>query len=484
MRLYPTRGGDQILTFSEAVLSPSAPFGGLYAPIEIPKLGDLETLKELNYINLSKKILQLFGADLDVETINEALSAYDRFDNPSDPIPLARISDRIFVAELWHGPTRAFKDIALQPFGAILSNLAIKRNERYLILAATSGDTGPATLETFANRANTEVVCVFPEGGTSQTQKLQMITQTAANLKVIAIDGNFDDAQTALKNLLASKNFNDKIAAKGRKLSAANSVNFGRILFQIVYHVRAYLELLRRGVVRAGETIDVIVPSGNFGNALGAYYARKALLPIAKIIIASNDNNILSDLIVSGRYDLTRRKLIATCSPAMDILKSSNVERVLFDLFGAQRTRSLMEDLANNGAFELSAKELDLLQTIFEAAWSNESEVFDAISWRAKNGYIVDPHTAVCFKAARLGASRIKVVCSTAEWTKFAPSLVKAIDGVLVDDISALEAISARFNAPVSGAIASLFAKQPIAPAPIAPDKIEDEIAAWLNDRP
>ncbi|MDR2033332.1 MAG: threonine synthase [Helicobacteraceae bacterium] len=487
MRLYPTRGaaqsGRQSVSFSEAVLNPAADFGGLYAPKTTPKLGDLSALKELSYRNLSKTILKLFEVDLDEKTIDEALSTYDRFDDPSNPAPLVCVSERLFVMELWRGPTRAFKDMALQPFGAILSSLAAKRGEKYLILAATSGDTGPATLETFANRADTEVVCIYPDGGTSETQKLQMISQEATNLKVIAIKGDFDDAQSALKTLLSSESFNEKIKASARKLSAANSVNFGRILFQIIYHIRGYLELLKRGEIKEGEAIDIIVPSGNFGNALGAYYARKMGVNIAKIIIASNDNNILTDLIATGRYDLTKRKLIATSSPAMDILKSSNVERILFDLFGEQRTRSLMEDLAQKGAFRLEAAELDLLQNVFEAAWSNEKEVFSAIAQNAQSGYMIDPHTATCLKAARLGESRVKVICSTAEWTKFAPTILNAIERKIYGDKEALLELSKRFDIAIYPSILNLFAKKPIAPKPIAPNEIEGEIISWLAKR-
>ncbi|MDR1451390.1 MAG: threonine synthase [Helicobacteraceae bacterium] len=484
MRLYPTRGGGGSIAFSEAILSPLAAFGGLYAPKELPDLGDLNALKALSYVQLSRYILKLFETDLDDKAIDEALKTYDRFDDPKEPTPLVRVGDQLFIQELWRGPTRAFKDMALQPFGAILSNFALKRGEKYAILTATSGDTGPATLEAFADRADTEVVCLYPDGGASEAQILQMIAQTAANLKVIAIKGNFDDAQDALKKLLSSKSFNESTKANGRKLSAANSVNFGRILFQIIYHIRGYLQLLQRGEITNGETIDVIVPSGNFGNALGAYYARKIGLPIAKIVVVSNDNNVLTDLIVAGKYDLTQRKLIATISPAMDILKSSNAERILFDLFGEARTKTFMENLAQNGAFELSPSELRLLQTIFEAAWSNESETFAAMRQSARDGYIVDPHTATCFKALKLGVSRVKVICSTAEWTKFAPILLKAISGEQKGDKEALEIISKRFNLAVSPAIANLFAKKTIAPAPIAPNQIEADVLEWLSKRP
>jgi threonine synthase len=481
MRFYPTRGGDQSLEFCDAMLSPAAPFNGLYAPKSLPCINDFEALKSLSYAELAHVIIKSFDVDLDDEILSEALKTYEHFDDPSEPVALRKISETLFVCELWHGPTRAFKDMALQPFGVILSRLAQKKGEKYLILAATSGDTGPATLATFANRANVEAVCLYPHGGTSGVQELQMTSFAASNLNSIAIEGSFDDAQSALKQLLASETFHAALQERRRSLSAANSVNIARVLFQIVYHIYSWLCLRKRNEIKSGEPIDIIVPSGNFGNALGAYYARKMGLPIAKIIITSNENNILTDLIITGKYDLNNRPLIKTSSPAMDILKSSNIERLLFDLFGSHRTRGQMENLAQSGAFELSASELNSLQDIFDAAWSTEKEVALAMKHKAQSGYIVDPHTATCFKALKHGKSRAQVICSTAEWTKFAPSLLYAITGERKKDSEALEAISTAFNLPISSAISELFKKNIHKNPPISPHKIEEEIIRFLE---
>jgi threonine synthase len=292
-----TRGNDtkkpKKVTFSEAILNPGASFGGLYVPEDFPEIDYqfLQEYKNKNYKELAFKILSLFEIDIEEEVIKKALERYDLFDNPDEPTPLKQIEDNLFVCELWHGPTRAFKDMALQPFGAILSHLAKKEQMTYLILAATSGDTGPAALSTFENKDFIKVVCMYPNGGTSDVQRLQMVTMSENNLKVIGINGNFDDAQNALKELLASDEFRETLNKNKIKLSAANSVNFGRIIFQIVYHFYSYLKLLKEENISIGEEINLIVPSGNFGNALGAYYAKKMGLPVKKIIIASNGYN-------------------------------------------------------------------------------------------------------------------------------------------------------------------------------------------------
>ncbi|NWF67377.1 MAG: threonine synthase, partial [Campylobacterales bacterium] len=330
-----TRGNDGMMpkevSFSEAILSPSASFGGLYVPKELPKI-DSEFFNrhmESSYKELALDLLRLFKIDIEETILMEALKLYDKFDESSNPVPVSKVGEDLFVTELYHGPTRAFKDMALQPFGYILSHLAKQRNEEYLILAATSGDTGPATLESFKNKPNIKVACLYPDGGTSDVQRLQMVTEDGKNLKVIGIHGDFDDAQNALKNLLKSSEFKDELKKEGIKLSAANSVNFGRIIFQTIYHFHGYINLLKNDEISHDEKIYVIIPSGNFGNALGAYYAKNMGLPIEKILIASNENNILTDLITKGEYNLNTKKLLKTTSPAMDILKSSNVERVL-----------------------------------------------------------------------------------------------------------------------------------------------------------
>jgi threonine synthase len=380
MNFIQTRGNDdskaKYVTFSEAILSPIASFGGLYVPQELPKLGEEFLKKHINstYKELALDMLLSFEIDIEDSVIAEALSLYDRFDDPLNPVPVVKIKDNLYVSELYHGPTRAFKDMALQPFGKILSSVAQKRGENYLILAATSGDTGPAALETFKNQKNIQVVCMYPANGTSDVQRLQMVTEDAENLKVIGIKGNFDDAQSALKNLLASPSFNKTLDDKNISLSAAKSVNFGRIIFQIVYHIHNYLELVRQDVISIGERVYLNVPSGNFGNVLGGFYAQEMGLPVEKLVISSNENNILTRLIQTGIYDIRDTDLKLTTSPAMDILKSSNVERILYSLYGATRTRELMNDLDTKKIYTFTKDELLKLKEVLKADFCRYEE--------------------------------------------------------------------------------------------------------------
>jgi threonine synthase len=311
-----------------------------------------------------------------------------------------------------------------------------------------------------------------------------MVTESAPNLKVIGIRGNFDDAQSALKSLLSSPDFNRRLEQLKISLSAANSVNFGRILFQLLYHFHSYLELLRQGEIEAGEGIVLHIPSGNFGNALGAYYARRLGLPIDRIVIVSNANNVLTEWLQTGCYDLSKRELISTTSPAMDILKSSNVERVLFDLFGAARTRELMQQLDENGRYRLAADEHARLREIFAADYCSDAESLDFIRQSFARGYLVDPHTATCFKTCRAPefADRVNVIYSTAEWTKFAPVIDQAINGgPPKDDFEALASIAASAGIEVPGAIAGLFEKPVAHPGVVDKRQIEAEILAFLE---
>jgi threonine synthase len=373
--------------------------------------------------------------------------------------------------------------MALQPFGVILAALAQKRDEDYLILTATSGDTGPAALETFKDRDRVKVACLYPDGGTSDVQRLQMVTESAANLKVIGIHGDFDDAQNALKRLLGSDSFKAKLREKGISLSAANSVNFGRIIFQTIYHVHSYLELVRQGVIEVGDKVYLDVPSGNFGNALGGYYAMKMGLPVEKILIASNSNNVLSELINEGRYDLRDRKVIATTSPAMDILKSSNVERILWDLFGTERTRELMAALDDDGHYQLSAAETASLQQIFAADFCDDDEGRQIIKDAFEDGYLMDPHTATCFKTQKTRATLPipTIIYSTAEWTKFAPTIANALtDERDSRDIDALISIAAIADTQIPAPIERLFDK-PIAQKMVVDKRdIETAVLAFL----
>ena len=489
MNFIETRGNDtkhpQEVTFSQAILSPIASFGGLYVPKELPDLGEAFLQKHLNsdYKTLATDMLSRFEIDIDADVIAEALNLYDKFDDAKNPVPVVKVKEDLYVSELYHGPTRAFKDMALQPFGIVLSSIAQKRNEKYLILAATSGDTGPAALETFKNRANVQVACLYPDGGTSDVQRLQMVTEDAENLKVIGINGVFDDAQNALKRLLASESFKSALQDKNVSLSAANSVNFGRIIFQIIYHIHSYLELVRQGAISIGEPVYLNVPSGNFGNALGGYYAMKMGLPVEKIIIASNENNVLTRLISFGKYDLRDDNVVTTTSPAMDILKSSNIERVLYDMFGAARTKELMDSLETQNHYELSVEELETLQSVFSADFCNGDEGKAYIKGAFENGYLMDPHTATCFKAYETCVEKPykTIAYSTAEWTKFSPTIANALTGELdAHDIEALKSISNKAKLEIPPMINGLFSKKIVHTNIINKEQIEEEILSFI----
>ena len=489
MNFIETRGNDghhpEKVSFSEAILTPISSFGGLYSPESLPELDAsfLSAQLSSNYKTLARNILAAFNIDIDTAIIDQALDLYDNFDDPSNPVPVVRVLDDLYVSELYHGPTRAFKDMALQPFGIVLSSIAQNRNENYLILAATSGDTGPAALETFKNKANVQVACMYPVGGTSDVQRLQMVTEDANNLKVIGVKGDFDDTQNALKRLLASDSFKKTLKQKNIHLSAANSVNFGRIIFQTIYHVHSYLELVRQNAINMGEKVYLDVPSGNFGNALGGYYAMKMGLPVEKILIASNKNNILTQLINTGIYDLRTQEVVATTSPAMDILISSNIERILFDLFGAERTKKLMHLLHTEKCYELTAKEHEQIQSIFAADYCEDHEGKVYIRDTFANGYLMDPHTATCFKTYQTCRDKpLKtIVYSTAEWTKFSPVIANALTNEFdTHDIDALESIAEKAGIEIPAMISELFEKEIVQKSVIEKEDIESEILAFL----
>ena len=491
MKFIETRGNDSQphhppkVEFSAAILGPIASYGGIYVPEHLPDLGleFLENHLSSSYKQLAKSVLQAFELDIDEAIIDEALSLYDAFDDADNPVPLAKIKDDLFVSELYRGPTRAFKDMALQPFGVLLSALAKQRDEDYLILAATSGDTGPAALETFKNKERVRVACMYPEGGTSDVQRLQMITEDADNLKVIGIEGVFDDAQIALKYLLGSQPFKETLKAKKIHLSAANSVNFGRIIFQIIYHIHAYLELVRQDEISLGTPIYLAVPSGNFGNALGGYYALKMGLPVEKILISTNENNVLAQLVNEGRYDFRETEVVPTLSPAMDILKASNVERVLFDLYGKERTREMMQQLDEKRFYELTASEHLQLKAIFVADECNDEDTVRYVKDCFEMGYLMDPHTATCIKVYDNCRSKpLKtVVTSTAEWTKFSMTTAKAIGADAGQgDLEALKNISLKAGIAIPDQIEALFTKPIMHKTLINKADIEKTILSFL----
>ena len=492
MNFIETRGNDGIksieVPFSEAILNPSASFGGLYVPKELPVLEDNFLQNHLNssYKELAYDILKAFEIDIEESEIQKALNLYDNFDDASNPCPVVKVKDDLFVHEQYHGPTRAFKDMALQPFGSILSSIAKKRDEKYLILAATSGDTGPAALNTFKNKENIQVACLYPDGGTSDVQRLQMVCEDGSNLKVLGIHGNFDDAQSALKQLLASESFKEELKKDNIKLSAANSVNFGRIIFQIIYHFWSYIQLLKQEEITYGDKIYLVVPSGNFGNVLGGFYALQMGVPIEKLLVASNENNILTQWINTGVYDIRGKELKLTKSPAMDILKSSNIERVIYSLYGAKRTKEMMQDLNDKNIFQMSEKETKKLQNYFSAINSDDTYGAKVVKEFLDANYLMDPHTATCIKAyENLKEKNLKtVIYSTAEWTKFSPTVLNALNenNTKYTDKEALEEISSKYNAVLPQSIKELFNSKINHSSIINKENIESEIVKFIRE--
>lgn len=516
MKLVSTRDFSQKADLSYALLNPSASGGGLFSPERLPLLSEdfLKQCEELSYKQIALKIIESFDFDVSSEVFESALKRYDKFENPACPVQIKKLSENAYILELYHGPTLAFKDMALQPFGALLKSIAKSRNEKFLIMCATSGDTGPATLEAFADDENIKAVCLYPQGGTSEIQRQQMVKQSAANLKILGVRGNFDDTQRALKSLLADEDFKNELARANLNLSAANSVNFGRILFQIIYYLYASIYFSKHGVLSfeqnlkqsdqcqacsqnldaaAGansaqsvkqsakfNTFDVIVPSGNFGNALGAYFAKKMGAKIGKIKIASNANNILTELFTRGIYDLRKRELIRTISPAMDILVSSNVERLLSDMFGDARTSELMQSLARDKFYKLSASELAKLREVFEADFCDDAQCAKFIKQESSRGVLIDPHTATCFKL--LDESRLNLVVSTAKWIKFTPSMIGAIKGRACEDERAdMIALSKEFHSDIPPQISRLFSAPQVHSSVVEQSEIKNAIMEWIK---
>ncbi|MCE3037273.1 threonine synthase [Helicobacter sp. faydin-H20] len=478
-----TRDSSQNCDFKNAVLSPNANFGGLWTLKKIPQI-DFSTYQNLDYKNLCEKIFQALDLNLNSKILDSVLNAYESFDDKTNPAPLNFIQKNLAIQELYHGKTRAFKDMALAPFGKLFSLLAKEKKEKYLILTATSGDTGPATLESFKNLENIEVVCLYPKGGTSDVQALQMTTQDAPNLHVFGIEGNFDDAQGILKSLIQDLDFKNALQEKNFLLSAANSVNFGRIAFQIIYHIWGYLCYIKTSKVPFGTPIKTIIPSGNFGNALGAFFAKKMGLPLEKIIIASNPNNILSDFINTGIYDISHRNLKRTYSPAMDILKSSNIERILFALFGDQETKKFMHSLETKQSYSLNQTQLKTLQEYFEATYCEDEKCLEIIKNFYDKNLLIDPHTANAIFAHQQLNPQESIICSTAEWSKFAPIVIKAVTKKQSSDKEAIEKILKDQNLNLSPHIEQLFAKPIYHQEVLKISEVKDKILQCLNSTP
>ena len=402
MYFISTRGGEKV-TAAQAVVQGLAKDGGLYVPETFPSVSkeEMEAMLEMTYPQRAALILgKYFAEELGEEFLKEACEkAYSSFTG-GDPIPLVKIDKDMYILELFHGPTCAFKDVALQLLPHLLKkSLEVEGcKDEILILAATSGDTGKAALEGFKDVKGMKVAVFYPDEGVAKMQRLQMCIQDGKNVLVSAIKGNFDDCQRAVKKMFASEEFNAELAKKGVRLSSANSINFGRLAPQIAYYFSAYLDLLSSNQIEDGEKVDFVVPTGNFGDILAGWYAKKMGLPVGKLVCASNRNKVLADFFERGVYDVTKRNLVRTMSPSMDILVSSNLERLLFEISGrnAKVTADRMKNLAEKKEYSITQAEKAILDEEFAAGFASEDdtvesmyEIFD------EYGYAMDTHTGV-----------------------------------------------------------------------------------------
>ena len=432
-----TRNSEKTVTASQAILKGLAEDGGLFVPVSIPKLPvSLGELKNMNYQETAYAVMKEFLTDFTEEELRNCITkAYDSKFDTEDIAPLAKAHDAYFL-ELYHGATIAFKDMALSILPHLLTTSAKKnqvKNE-IVILTATSGDTGKAALAGFANVEGTKIIVFYPKNGVSKVQELQMVTQKGDNTSVIAIHGNFDNAQSGVKAMFENKKLAKELDQAGYQFSSANSINIGRLVPQIVYYVYAYGKLLQNGEIEEGEEINVVVPTGNFGNILAAYYAKNMGLPIAKLICASNENKVLYDFFQTGTYD-KNREFILTTSPSMDILISSNLERLIYQIAGgdAKKDQELMNDLKSKGVYAIT-EEMKKNLADFEAGYATEEQVKQTIhDLYTDTGYVIDTHTAVAASVyneyrKNTGDTAKTVIASTASPYKFARSVMTAID--------------------------------------------------------
>jgi threonine synthase len=433
---YSTRNGKDPVGFAEAVVRGIAPEGGLFVPSEFPSLDITDPfLRELSYQELAERILSLFITDFTKDELASCVKgAYDeKFRHPG--IAPLRSCGKAHFIELHHGRTLAFKDMALSILPLFLTTAAGKLgiDDTIVILTATSGDTGKAALEGFAGVKGVEIVVFYPTNGVSDVQKRQMTTQEGANVHVIGIAGNFDDAQNGVKEIFGDGELRERISARGYRFSSANSINPGRLLPQIVYYVKGYLELLRRKEIKPGDRINVVVPTGNFGNILAAWYAKRIGLPVHRFICASNRNNVLTDFIRTGRYDINR-EFTPTISPSMDILISSNLERFLYELAerNPEKVKSLMEQLKTGGAYEID-ESMKAGMEDFYGGFADDAETIQTIGELYREfDYVVDTHTAVGYRVYRKyleasGDDRPVLIASTASPFKFGRSVAEGL---------------------------------------------------------
>ncbi len=490
MTYISTRGASAPVTSAQAIKQGLAPDGGLYIPDTIPHLEEalLSSLCAMDYPHRAAKVLSLYLSDsyTEEELLADCMDAYspDRF--PGGAAPVSHLKDGVHVLELWHGPTAAFKDMALQIMPKLLSRALVKTGETRTayILVATSGDTGKAALEGYRDVDGVRISVFYPVDGVSRVQKLQMATQEGANVSVHSVYGNFDDAQSGVKAIFSDASAKQTLDEKGYFFSSANSINWGRLVPQIVYYISAYCDLVGDGVIKMGETMDVTVPTGNFGNILAGYMAKKMGLPIGKLICASNVNHVLTDFFKTGVYD-RNRAFHTTVSPSMDILISSNLERLLYLHGGAEMTAALMEQLKTTGRYEVPSAVMEAIRADFDAAYCDEEGTGATLcTLYHDEAYLIDTHTAVGMHCAlsHRGSAPMLVV-STASPYKFAPAVYAFLTGkTFENELDAMAALKEMTHVETPAPLCGID-KRPIRFAPeqaIMPDAMWSTVQSML----
>lgn len=485
-----TRNSDVKVTASQAILAGLAPDGGLFVPERIPSLDvSLDSLKEMNYQDTAYAVMKQFLSDFTEEELKGCIEkAYDGKFDTDEIAPLVKLDDTYYL-ELFHGATIAFKDMALSILPHLLTVSAEKNRaeKEIVILTATSGDTGKAAMAGFADVKGTRIIVFYPKNGVSRVQELQMVTQKGSNVDVVAIHGNFDDAQNGVKAMFEDQRLNRELASKGYQFSSANSINIGRLVPQIVYYVYAYAKLLKYGEVKAGERIHVVVPTGNFGNILAAYYAKQMGIPIEKLVCASNRNKVLFDFFETGIYD-KNREFVLTSSPSMDILISSNLERLIYTITGenAEKTKELMEELKESGKYKITSDMKERLAD-FAAGYADEEQTAAVIRRNyEKTGYVMDTHTAVashvCGSFRKADGALKCVIASTASPYKFVQSVMGALGREESrDELEQLPELERISGVPMPQAVKDILDAKVLHRAECDADKMEETVKAILK---
>lgn len=451
MNYFSTRDSEQKkFSAAQVIKQGLAEDGGLFVPESLPSITEEEILHlcQLNYSQRAAYVLSKFLTDYTAEELKaDCKNAYSEQSFPDGAAPLKKVTDNLFSLELWHGPTAAFKDMALQIMPRLLSRALVKTGEDHtaLILVATSGDTGKAALEGYKDIDRIKIMVFYPVDGVSKVQKLQMATQSGNNVNVCAIRGNFDDAQNGVKQIFSNASAKEKLLEQGYILSSANSINWGRLAPQIVYYISAYCDLLNSHEIKYGETVNVCVPTGNFGNIFAAYLAKKMGLPLNRLICASNSNNVLTEFLQTGTYD-RNRQFHVTMSPSMDILISSNLERLLYFTAGSAETADYMAQLNRNGKYTVSEAIKKEIDRDFIGYYADEAETAKTLKhFYDEHGYLADTHTSVALNCAEKylqehADGKKIIVASTASPYKFAADVYQSIVGKTAsDDVGALQ---------------------------------------------